>query len=69
MPKKYPQEVIDMLNNKQLGPAIETLMARTYEEGVIFAIIFVVASVVILAWPPRQKQPVFTTAANQGVSQ
>ena len=69
MPRQYPQEVIDMLNNGQLGPALEKLFRGTAEEALFFALIFVVVSVVILAWPPRRKQPVLATVPSQGVNQ
>ena len=69
MPSNYPQEAIDMLNNNQPGPALELLLSSTGKEEAVFALIFVVISVVVLAWPPRQKQPVFQTVApNQEVS-
>jgi len=68
MPRQYPQEAIDMLNNEQLGPALERLFKNAGEDALIFALILVLASVIILAWPPRRKQPVFTTVPNQGVS-
>ncbi|MHC4638155.1 MAG: protein kinase domain-containing protein [Planctomycetota bacterium] len=68
MPRQYPQEVVNMLNNEQLGPALEKLLKSTGDEELVFALIFVVVSVVILAWPPRRKQPVFQTVAqNQEV--
>ncbi len=69
MPSQYPQEAIDMLNNEQLGPALEKLLKSTGEEELVFTLIFVVVSVVILAWPPRRKQPVFKTVVqNQEVN-
>jgi len=65
---RYPQEVIDMLNSDQLGPALEKLLKSTGEDEAVMALILVVVSVIILAWPPRQKQPVFRTVAqNQEV--
>ena len=69
MPRQYPREVIDMLNNHQLGPALEKLFRGSGSEEAVFALILVLASVIILAWPPRRKQPVFQTVAqNQEVS-
>jgi TM2 domain-containing membrane protein YozV len=65
---RYPQEVIDMLNSNQLGPALEKLLKSTGEDEAVMALILFVASVIILAWPPGQKQPVFKTVAqNQEV--
>lgn len=69
MPREYSQETVDMLNNEQLGPALEILFKSTSEDAIVFALIFVVVSVVILAWPPRRKEPVLATVSNQGVSQ
>lgn len=69
MPRRYPQETIDMLNNNQLGPALEKLLRITDVEIAIIALILVIVSVVVLAWPPRQKQPIFKTVVqNQEVS-
>ena len=69
MPSKYPQEAIDMLNNEQLGPALERLFKSAGDDELIFALILVLASVIILAWPPRRKQPIFQTVVqNQEVN-
>jgi len=67
MPRQYPQQVVDMLNNHQVGPALDQLLQSTRQEEAVAAIVFVVISVIILAWPPRRKQPVLTTAPEQGV--
>jgi len=64
MPKHYPPETIAMLSNGQLGPALEKIFKSPGEEEAM-AIIFLVVSVVILAWPAKQKQPVFTAVTNQ----
>lgn len=69
MPRQYPREAINMLNNRQLGPALEKLLRISGKDEAVIALILVVVSVVVLAWPPRQKQPVLTTVQNQGVSQ
>jgi serine/threonine protein kinase len=69
MPSNYPQEAIDMLNNNQPGPALELLLSITGKEEALTALIFVAISVIVLAWPPRQKQPVLQTVVpNQEVS-
>ena len=58
-----------MLKNDQLGPALEKLLQSTHEQEAAFALILVVVSVILLAWPARQKQAILNTSdQNQEVS-
>jgi F0F1-type ATP synthase assembly protein I len=63
----YSEEVVRMLNSKQIGPALDKLLRLSNTEAAIFAGIIFLASVVILAWPARRKQTVLNPAINQGV--
>jgi hypothetical protein len=68
MSGSYFQEVVNMLNSQQIGPAVETLLRSIHDEQALFAGIFFLASVVVLAWPARRRQAILTPAPNQGVS-
>ena len=61
-------EVFDMLNAQQIGPAVERLLAICSGQGAVVAGIIFLVSVVVLAWPARRRQTTFTPALNQGVS-
>jgi len=63
----YYNDVVNMLNSQQYGPAIENLLQSWQNETAFIALVFFLVSIVILAWPPRQKQTVMTAVPNQGV--
>jgi TM2 domain-containing membrane protein YozV len=63
----YSEEVVRMLNSRQIGPALDKLLRLSNTEAAIFAGIIFLASVVILAWPARRKQTALNPALNQGV--
>ena len=65
---RYSQEVIEKLNSEQIGPAFEKLFQCWQCEEAFTAGVFFLVSVVILAWPPRRKETVYTAMPNQGVS-
>ena len=69
LPRNYSDSVVQMLNNNQLGAALEVLLDRLYtEEAFVGAIIFIV-SVIILAWPSKKnKSQLVTLNQNQGVA-
>lgn len=48
--------IISMWQNGQTGPAIEELMAHTNDELFIPATCMFLASIVVLAWPPRRNK-------------
>lgn len=63
-------EVVNMLNSQQTGLAIDRLLEICSGQGVIYAGVIFLVSVVILAWPPRRRQQTILTAVpNQGVNQ
>ena len=65
----YFQEVVNMLNSQQIGPAFEKLLRSTHNEEALFAGVLFLVSVVVLAWPPRRRQQTILTAVpNQGVN-
>jgi TM2 domain-containing membrane protein YozV len=61
-------QVVDLLNSQQIGPAIERLLASFRSEETLIAGGVFLASVVILAWPPRRRQAIITPMLAQGVS-
>ncbi len=65
----YYDDVVNLLNSQQYGPAIERLLQSWQGEETIFiALILFLVSIVILAWPPRRKQNIITASQIQGVS-
>ena len=61
-------DVVNMLNSQQYGPAIERLLQSWQNETAFISLVIFLVSMIILAWPPRRKQIVTTPAPNQGVS-
>jgi len=62
------EDVVTLLQDKQIGHALERLFGAFSQEEVIFAGVIALASVFLLAWPPRRQTPVFAPMPNQGVS-
>jgi hypothetical protein len=62
------RNIQESLNKNQLGPAFEKLLDSCMDGEAFFAVFIFLASIIILAWPPRRKQIVTTPAPNQGVS-
>jgi hypothetical protein len=63
----YFQDVVNMLEAQEIGPAFEKLLRSTQSEEALFAGALFLVSVVVLAWPARQRQMILTPAPNQGV--
>ncbi|MHC4476575.1 MAG: protein kinase domain-containing protein [Planctomycetota bacterium] len=58
----------DMFDREEIGRALDLLFGRANRESAVWSAIFFIASVMILAWPPRRRQPLLTTASgNQEV--
>jgi len=68
MSGSYFQDVVNMLNSQQIGPAFDMLLRSTHNEQAAFAGILFLLSVVVLAWPARSRQMILTPAHYQGVS-
>ena len=68
MSGSYFQDVVNMLNSQQIGPAFDKLLRSTHNEQAAFAGVLFLLSVVVLAWPARSRQMIFTPAHYQGVS-
>ena len=64
---KYTPELIDMLNNKQIGPALEQMFDRVQPDEIFFTALLFVASIVVLVWTPKRKKNLFINGQNQGV--
>jgi hypothetical protein len=58
----------EALASQQIGPILEMVLKGCQSEEVLFAGVFFLVSVVILAWPARHKQIMLTPALDQGVS-
>jgi len=54
LPSTYPPEVINKLQNEQLGPALEQLFDASSTAPAVFAALFFVLSLIVLVWPPRK---------------
>jgi hypothetical protein len=67
MSGSYFQEVVNMLNSQQIGPAFDMLLRSTHNEQAAFAGVLFLLSVVVLAWPARSRQMIFTPQHYQGV--
>jgi len=68
MSGSYFQDVVNMLNSQQIGPAFDKLLRSTHNEQAAFAGVLFLLSVVVLAWPARSRQMILTPAHYQGVS-
>jgi hypothetical protein len=68
MSGSYFQDVVNMLNSEQIGPAFDKLLSSTHNEQAAFAGVLFLLSVVVLAWPARSRQMILTPAHYQGVS-
>ena len=68
MSGSYFQEVVNMLNSEQIGPAFDMLLRSTHNEQAAFAGVLFLMSIVVLAWPARSRQMILTPAHYQGVS-
>jgi hypothetical protein len=57
-----------VVNFEKFGPVLERVLQGLQREEALFAAVLFIVSVVILAWPARQKKVMPTPALNQGVS-
>jgi len=62
------QGIVDLIQQDQVGPALERLFGAFSQEEAIFAGVIALVSVLMLAWPPRRQTPVFAPMPNQGVT-
>jgi hypothetical protein len=69
MPTSYPEQVVDLFQTAQFGPAIEKLFSIIGTEEAIVAAVFLLTSMVVLSWPPKRKDPVLAPLQNKGVEQ
>jgi TM2 domain-containing membrane protein YozV len=61
------RSIVDLIQQHQLGPALQRLFSAFSQEEAIFAGVIVLGSVLILSWPPRKRPPVFAPTPHQGV--
>jgi len=67
MSGSYFQEVVNMLNAEQIGPAFDKLLLSTQNKKAASAGVLFLLSVVVMAWPARSRQMMFNPAQYQGV--
>jgi len=67
MSGSYFQEVVNMLNAEQIGPAFDKLLLSTQNKKAASAGVLFLLSVVVLAWPARSRQMIFNPVHYQGV--
>jgi hypothetical protein len=67
MSGSYFQEVVDMLNAEQIGPAFDKLLLSTQNKKAAAAGVLFLLSVVVLAWPARSRQMILNPTPYQGV--
>ena len=67
MSGSYFQEVVNMLNAEQIGPAFDKLLLSTQNKKAASAGVLFLLSVVVMAWPARSRQMMFNPAHYQGV--
>jgi TM2 domain-containing membrane protein YozV len=65
--KEQVQGIVDLMQQNQMGPALERLFGAFSQEEAIFAGVIMLVSVLILSWPPRRRVPVFAPMPPQGV--
>ncbi|MBN1845418.1 MAG: protein kinase [Sedimentisphaerales bacterium] len=66
LPDRYPQQVIDMLKSNRIGPALESLLEASSQTPAVFAAIFFIVGIIILVWPPEQKEAAIAQAPASG---
>jgi hypothetical protein len=67
MSGSYFQEVVNMLNSQQIGPAFDKLLLSTQNKKAASAGVLFLLSVVVMAWPARSRQMILNPAHYQGV--
>jgi hypothetical protein len=67
MSGSYFQEVVNMLNSQQIGPAFDKLLRSTQNEKAASAGVLFLLSVVVMAWPAHSRQMILTPTPYQGV--
>ncbi len=64
-----PRQIADLIQTNKMGQALERVFSACSQEEAVFAGIIALASVLILAWPPRRQTPIFAPMPHQqGVS-
>ncbi len=63
--KEQVQSIVDLMQQNQMGPALERLFGAFGQEEAIFAGVIMLVSVLILSWPPRRRLPFFAPLPKQ----
>ena len=62
------ENIVEAFQGSQVGLGIERLLSACSQDQTAIAAVTVLLSVLVLAWPPRRRTPVFAPMPNQGVS-
>jgi len=62
------ENIVEAFQESQVGLGIERFLSVCSQDQTAIAAGTVLLSVVMLAWPPRRRTPVFAPMPNQGVS-
>jgi TM2 domain-containing membrane protein YozV len=65
--REQVRSIVDLIQQNQMGPALERLFNAFSQEEAIMAGVIILVSVLILSWPPRRRVPVFAPLPPQGV--
>jgi TM2 domain-containing membrane protein YozV len=63
--KEQVRGIVDLMQQNQMGPALERLFSAFSQEEAIFAGVILLVSVLMLSWPPRRRTPFFGPLPNQ----
>jgi hypothetical protein len=63
--KEQVRGIVDLMQQNQMGPALERLFGAFSQEEAIFAGVILLVSVLMLSWPPRRRTPFFGPLPNQ----
>jgi hypothetical protein len=61
------RSMVDLIQQNQIGPALQVLFGAFSQEEAVFAGVIVLISVLMLSWPPRRRSPLFAPLPPQGV--
>ena len=62
------ENIVEAFQESQVGLGIERFLSACSQDQTAIAAVTVLLSVLMLAWPPRRRTPVFAPMPNQGVS-
>jgi Na+/phosphate symporter len=67
MSSSEAQGIAELIQQNEVGSALERLFGAFSQEEAIFAGVIVLVSILVLAWPPRRHAPIYAPMPNQEV--